>query len=85
MHLRRDVRTLYDQYEPRQDPGHLSVQFSLHQNLGAATSQEASPLAERAKVQSQFYCNHSCMPKIPTLRRGLNRIHYMADKKSINS
>jgi hypothetical protein len=42
MHLRRDVRTLYDQNKPRQDLSHLSVQFSLHQNLGDATSQEAS-------------------------------------------
>jgi len=30
MHLRRDVRTSYNQNEPRQDLGHLSVQFSLH-------------------------------------------------------
>ncbi len=38
--------------KPRQDLGHLSVQFSLQQNLRAATSHEAS-LAERAKAQDR--------------------------------
>ncbi len=59
--------------KPRKDLGHLDVQFSLQQNMDAATSNEAS-LAGRAKAQSQFYCNHSCTPKIPTLWRGFQLI-----------